>query len=427
MARKIGPHLEMLGHGAFRLLGDLPEGAVDAHLHLGTYLRMPVLGGMNLTGPGNWGENLLAHLSELRKHGRTICEGLRELSPAALEGVVDVPLLKTELRGPACEPVHLFTAMDGLFDRDRPCYLRVPEAPSLSLLRDLGSALKGFPGALREANLANLLRYMEAYGLRKAVALPVESGRFSRFSRVAMDACEGSPAVVPFFSVHPRHPDMEAQFTGYVRQGGQGLKFHPEFQGVAPDSLEAMHLFELCAGANIPAVCHVGGVKPGAAHSHPRRYEEAVRLFREVTFILCHVGLADSEDTLEVAARNENVLLETSGQPVEGLRRAAERVGTGRILFGSDWPLYHPAVPMSCVLEAFPRDADRERVFRDNVSALMGWKPEPGPASRKAAAAPPAPGAKPAKEAAGRPRKKPAAGAKKTAPARKKPARKNRP
>jgi len=365
---------------------------------------MPMMGGMNLTGPGGYVENLLFHVSELRRHAGAIFDGLRDLSPAALEGVVDVPFLKTEMQGPASDPVHLFTSMDGLFDRDEPCYLRIPDRPSLSLLNDLGAVLKGFSGAIREANLANLLRYMEEYGLEKTVALPVESGRFSRFSKVAMDACEGAPGVVPFFSVHPRNPEMEDQFAGFVRQGGKGVKFHPEFQGVAPDSQEAFHLFELCAGAKLPVVCHVGGVQPGALHSHPDRYEGAVKLFRDLTFILCHVGLADRDATLELASRYENVLLETSGQPVEGLRQAAARIGSSRVLFGSDWPLYHPAVPMSCVLEAFPRDGDRERVFRDNVSALMGWKKKSPPS--RAAGATASRGA-PAKKKAAKPAKKP--------------------
>jgi hypothetical protein len=382
MSQKIGPYLEQLGQGRFRLLGELPEGSVDAHLHLGTYLRMPMLGGMNLTGPGGFRENLGFHVSELRKHGTAICDGLRDLSPAALEGVIDVPFLKTEMRGPASEPVHLFTSMDGLFDRDAPCYLGIPTRLSLSLLRDLGAALKGFSGAIREANVANLLRYLEAYGLARAVALPVESGRFSRFSETALDACEGIPQVVPFLSVHPRYPDMEERFSSLVRRGAKGVKFHPEFQGAAPDSKEALRLFELCAAAGLPVVCHVGGVQAGAQHSHPNRYEAAVKLFPDLRFVLCHAGLADREAALEMARRHDNVLLETSGQPVEGLRQAAARIGSERMLFGSDWPLYHPAVPMSCVLEAFPRDADRERVFRDNFFALMGWSRYAGPGKK---------------------------------------------
>ncbi len=425
MAQRIGTHLEQLGQGKFRLLGELPEGAIDSHLHLGTYLRMPMLGGLNLTGPGGYTENLGFHLSQLRKHAATICDGLKDLSPAALEGIVDVPFLKTEMKGPATEPLHLFTSMDGLFCRDEPCYLRVPARPSLSLLSDAGTALKGFGRAIREANLANLDRYLEVYGLEKAVVLPVESGRFSRFSQVAMDACRGKTSVLPFFSVHPRNPDMEEQFASFVRMGGRGVKFHPEFQGVGPDSLEALQLFELCTAANLPVVCHVGGVQQGAMHSHPDRYEEAIRIFQNLTFILSHVGLADCDATLDVASRHDNVLVETSGQTVDGLRRAADRLGAARILFGSDWPLYHPAVPISCVLDAFPGDGDRERVFRDNLAALLGLKTSPRSGAKAGGhAGPRKKTVKPARKAAAKKKSaKPAHGKaaakKKTAPERK--------
>ena len=367
---KIGKHLERTGN-TFRLIGDLPEGAIDSHAHVGMYLRFPMLGGMNLTGPGSYSENLLYHLSQLWKYKEDFLKGLTGLSLSSMEGLLDVAAVKTDMEGPGPEPRHMFTAMESLFDRDAPCYLNPAPRFSLDLMGEILGVVKAFPGILKEANLANLVDYARTYGLSKVVPLPIESGRFSRFSEVFMQSSEGVDEVIPFFSVHPRNPGVEAQFRSLVARGGRGVKFHPEFQGVGPDSEEAFCLFELCDEASLPVVCHVGGVAEGAPHSHPDRYRAAVKRFPGLTFILCHVGLADRGATIALARECENTVLETSGQPVDGLREAATAVGTGRILFGSDWPLYHPAVPISCVLEAFPKDADREKVFRDNLLGLL--------------------------------------------------------
>ncbi len=372
MPERVGRFLERTGQGSFRLLGEVPEGSIDSHVHIGTYLRMPVLGGLNLTGTGTYRENLLFHLGELGRQRTAICREMKQVSLKATEGLLDVAPIKTEMRGPGTEPAHLFTSMDSLFDPQSPCYMNLSARPSLAMVRDLGGVMKAFPRALKEASAANLMQYLDDYGLERAVANPVETGKYTRFSDKAVEICQEHPRAIFFFSVHPRNPDFEKKFSSFHHRGGKGVKFHPEFQGVSPDSEEAFRLFEQCLEAGLPVACHVGGVKPGAAHSHPDRYREAVTRFRELRFILCHVGLADKDATLDLARGCDNVYLETSGQPAAGIREAADSVGSRRILFGSDWPLYHPAVPISCVLEAFPGDEDRERVFRSNLKELLG-------------------------------------------------------
>jgi predicted TIM-barrel fold metal-dependent hydrolase len=55
------------------------------------------------------------------------------------------------------------------------------------------------------------------------------------------------------------------------------------------------------------------------------------------------------------------------------VRRILERAPEERVLFGSDWPFYHQAVPLAKVLlatEGAPRT--RRRVLRDNAARLLG-------------------------------------------------------
>lgn len=372
-AQKTGKYLEATGPGAFRFVGEVPDGAIDAHVHLGSYLRIPALGGLNLTGPQGYRDNLTFHINEIIRYGFHIFEDLPGGIARAFEGILDVPPFKTDLEGPGTDPLHLLTSIPSLFDAEEPCYTAKPGRPTAALIRETALALKKVPRMLKEANAANLKRYLEETGIEKAVVLPIETGRFSRFSPAVMDACRAYSELIPFCSVHPRHPAAAERLANCKADGAVGLKFHPEFQGVAPDSREAHSLFDLCRAYRLPVQCHTGGMGRGeAVVSHPDRYRHAVSRFRKVPFILCHTGLADHEAAIELAASFDNVYLETSGQASAVLQRAAKKIGSSRILFGTDWPLYHPAVPISRIFEAFPKAADRRKVFGENAKALFG-------------------------------------------------------
>lgn len=64
-----------------------------------------------------------------------------------------------------------------------------------------------------------------------------------------------------------------------------------------------------------------------------------------------HVGGFPLFNTvIDVAARNPDVYLETSGIPMHSTtREAVERVGPDRVLCGSDTPFHHPSVELAKV------------------------------------------------------------------------------
>ena len=58
-----------------------------------------------------------------------------------------------------------------------------------------------------------------------------------------------------------------------------------------------------------------------------------------------HMGTGTSSyinAAIDIAARNPNVYLETSGMPMHTkIKEAVERVGAERVLYGSDAPFHH--------------------------------------------------------------------------------------
>ena len=119
----------------------------------------------------------------------------------------------------------------------------------------------------------------------------------------------------------------------------------------------------------LPVMLHTGDF----SYTAPALMERMIRQNPEVTFILGHMGsLAFVLDAIEVAGRHRNVYLETSGMPSSAmLRRAVTECGPQRLLFGSDYPFWHPEVERARI-ESAGLDAGVVRmVLGENAAQLF--------------------------------------------------------
>jgi predicted TIM-barrel fold metal-dependent hydrolase len=141
---------------------------------------------------------------------------------------------------------------------------------------------------------------------------------------------------IPFCSVNPwRGEEAIRELRRCVEELGMvGLKLHPVRQGFFIS--EPPHFKELIEEASlldVPVLIH-DGTPPrctpfqicNLAEDHP-----------DATFILGHSGLRDLwRDAIAGAERAENVYLCTTGPPFVAIQRMVERIGSDRIVFGSD-------------------------------------------------------------------------------------------
>ncbi|MFQ5427165.1 MAG: amidohydrolase family protein, partial [Gaiellales bacterium] len=93
----------------------------------------------------------------------------------------------------------------------------------------------------------------------------------------------------------------------------------------------------------------------------PWSIEELIRRYPDARIILGHMGHGNIiyiNAAIDVAERNPNVYLETSGMPMHTkIREAVERVGPTRVMYGSDAPFHHPQVEITKVrLSGLPPD-----------------------------------------------------------------------
>jgi uncharacterized protein len=186
------------------------------------------------------------------------------------------------------------------------------------------------------------------------------------------DVVESLPGLYALVWSNPRLPGYLAEaeeFLGHPKF--LGMKLHPLLDGYHPNDPAVHPLIELLLERRLPVLIHCGH----PIFTLPWSIEELVVNFPEARVILGHMGHGNVvyiNGAIEVALRNPNVYLETSGMPMHTkIKEATERVGATRVLFGSDVPFHHPEVELAKVrLSGLSPDLV-ERVLSRNARALF--------------------------------------------------------
>jgi len=177
---------------------------------------------------------------------------------------------------------------------------------------------------------------------------------------------------VPFCTAFPNQ-DAEAaarEIRRSVDAGCKGVKFHPWLQSFPANSAYLYPALEVCAKHRLPVLFHTGT----PPYSQPFQVMEQARRFPGVPFVIGHFGKIMFLDAVRSAEVCPNVWLETSGAQVADLQFAIERIGAGRILFGTDLPIGGAASAkwnMVKIRSAVQDEVHRRGIFGGNAARLI--------------------------------------------------------
>lgn len=165
--------------------------------------------------------------------------------------------------------------------------------------------------------------------------------------------------LVGFCTVNPFSIDALDQLRRAIETGGfRGLKLHGSMQKFDVDDERLYPLYEAMEGYRLPILFHSGGIGVLPCkdqHTRATRFDAVACSFPRLPIILGHAGRIDYTTTAELLRKHENVYAEISsniGRSSQGrtwpLRQLIAAVagwagGTGRLAFGSDYPLYSQA------------------------------------------------------------------------------------
>jgi hypothetical protein len=245
------------------------------------------------------------------------------------------------------------------------------------LTRDLTVRSLG-PRGMRETHtVPNLTREMDEIGIRASVLLPIDFPVLSQNADVALTAAATtSDKLFSFGSVHPYASNPEGRLDAQYAQGARGIKMHPSVQMVRADNRRARALYKMCGDRQMVVFWHCGpaGIEPklGQYLNQVKFYEQPIRENPATTFVLGHAGALQFDEALDLHLRYPNVWLETSSQSLRNVTRMVDEADTRRVVHGSDWPFYHPAISVSKVLIATEGKPEiRHRILWANAARLL--------------------------------------------------------
>jgi uncharacterized protein len=224
-----------------------------------------------------------------------------------------------------------------------------------------------------ELTVESCIKAMDQAGLEKAVVMGITD--VPAVNEAALDelseACGRFPGrLFPLARMHPWYGDRAATQLerAFEELGFVGLKLHPVTTLTHPSTDQTIRLIRIASERGLPTLFHTGD-EPLAT---PYAVAEAARRCPEATVVLGHMGgYQHVEDALDVAERYENVLLETSAMPYpERVAEAVERIGSERVLFGSDGPACPPELELEKVRRAGLDPEALRRVTNDNAEQV---------------------------------------------------------
>jgi hypothetical protein len=189
------------------------------------------------------------------------------------------------------------------------------------------------------------------------------------YVREVVESLEGMYALV---WANPRVP-------GYLEEAERhlehprflGMKLHPLLDGYHPNDPAVHPLMELLRERRMPVLIHCGH----PIFTLPWSIEELIVNFPDVPVVLGHMGhgnIVYINASIDVAARNPRVYLETSGMPMHTkIAEAVERVGPDRVMYGSDAPFHHPKIEIEKVRVSGLEPGLVERVLGLNAVSLF--------------------------------------------------------
>lgn len=183
-----------------------------------------------------------------------------------------------------------------------------------------------------------------------------------------------TPSLRQWVIIDPNNPTTFEQ-AAQMLQTPQcvGIKLHPE-EHLYPIREHGHRLFEFAASHNAVVLTH-----SGEANSLPADFVPFANEFPEVTLILAHIGCGyDNDRTHQVRAigqsRHGNVYADTSSANSilpNLIEWAVSEVGSDRILYGTDTPLYFAPMQRARIDHADLPDDTKQKILRDNALRIL--------------------------------------------------------
>ena len=250
---------------------------------------------------------------------------------------------------------------------------RTPVA--LQTYRNLSPMIYGeMSRRLETAQMATLLADMADNHVQKAVVVGLDP--YVPTPSILKMCATVSGVLYPFGSIDSKQADFLKRFEDLLTMHIYGIKFHSDLQELPLDSPKLTEMMRILvdSGRRLPVYLHTGNfpIYPPLETPWDKALPKLLGTFPEVTFVCGHAGWENPTAALLYAHQHANLLLETSWQPPATIRRLCDEIGSDRLLFGSDYPLYSQRRALRNARKAL-NDDEFEAVSHKNAAEILSW------------------------------------------------------
>jgi predicted TIM-barrel fold metal-dependent hydrolase len=190
---------------------------------------------------------------------------------------------------------------------------------------------------------------------------------------------------IGFMSLDPTDPDVLEQLADGVSRGLRGIKLYPVLALFDPRDTRFDPFYQVAQDNGLVVLWHMGATPSPAGDlsvSNPLVVDEVARRHPGLTQIIAHLGHPWQRETIVTVRKNPRVFTDVSAswaRPYDGfaaLVRAQEWDVVGKLLFGSDYPLWTPAQAADGLRElAAMRPAGLPGIRTETVEHLLESDP----------------------------------------------------
>jgi predicted TIM-barrel fold metal-dependent hydrolase len=219
------------------------------------------------------------------------------------------------------------------------------------------------------------------------------SDRIRRRNEWTCQMAQEQPGLVAFLSVDPIM-GQEAMLTELLDRidnlGARGLKIHPGEGRFFPDDPSLGPIYEAMVERSLPVISH-GGLdiaNPNPSYTRPAAFAGVAQQYPDLKLVIAHLGNNFFDESVQMAAKYPNIFFDTSavipgdkdGEPLikdnalsnTGAVELIRKIGVERVMFGSDYPWFHPLWDLKRFLKLdFSKD-EKQALLAGNAERILG-------------------------------------------------------
>lgn len=235
---------------------------------------------------------------------------------------------------------------------------------------------------MRDAAIARLPKELPEAERQEALK-EIDDRMLDRLERRNSWTCsltKENPNLVPLINLDPLMDEgtMTAEILDKINnQGAKGIKLHPSIQHFFPNDRRLWPAYQTAQQLGLPIICHSGTFDTPIQYAEPNNFIEVLDSFPGLTLVMAHLGMGFFDEAISLARTYPDLRFDCcaviSNTEAEGglsdadLTALIKKIGVERVMFGSDFPWYDPAIAMERLLRLDFSEQEKRLLLGENA------------------------------------------------------------